>query len=120
MRVVNRVCLVVVALAVAVLASGCGSDDGDTATITIVPLGDYLLDDINIDRDSDDTNYADPSAISDRTSYEVPPGTYDIFLRYHNLDSGVSGVWQSSSFDVAEGDDWVAEYGYFGGDVERQ
>lgn len=100
----------------------CNTDDDNTGTITIVPLGNYELSNIKINRGSDDTNYANPNTIYSSTSYDVPPGHYYVYLHYENLDTGVDGWWQTTSdtqFDVATGDEWVIEYGYFGGDISK-
>lgn len=104
---------------------GCElSDENDEATITIVPMGNYRLSEIVIRRDEEkNKNYADPASITGRTSYDVPPGYYYVFLRYKNLETDVSGWWQTTNdtkFTVEAGDSWSIEYGYSGGTVKQK
>jgi hypothetical protein len=105
------------------ILAGCSSAEDDSGTITIAPLGNYLLSDIRIKRDSDAANYAKPDTITARTSYTVPPGQYYVYLEYTNLDSLASGWWQTTSdktFAVQASDKWLITYGYDGGRVSEE
>lgn len=96
-----------------------------------MPLGTRYLSDIavrKIDSIEDGTlyfeggNYADETTIVSKTSYEVDPGKYYVFLRYHNTETGVSGFWRTNSdnyINVAKGEEWLVEYDYYGGRIKK-